>query len=129
MSTKPAAFVVTLLRFWAGKVLNAIGVPGVVQPGTYEAGVGQASVRIAVGPLFTVVTVNGVDVYLHRFTGEIDGVGFSAATPSWPEPREAWSAEDAPDRAALVRSYTGDGTRGPGRSAVPPGPEPARARS
>jgi hypothetical protein len=101
MSTRLVALAMTFLRFWAGKVLNAIGVPGVVQPGTYEGAVGQASVRIAVGPLFTVITVNGVDVYLHRFTGAIDGVGFSTATPTWPEPREAWSADVAPDRAAL----------------------------
>src|SRR5262249_19874299 len=68
-----------LLRLWAGRALNAIGVPGVVRPGTYEAAIAQASVRITVGPLFTVVTVNGVDVYLHRVTGAIDGVGFGAA--------------------------------------------------
>jgi hypothetical protein len=68
------------LRLWAGQALNALGVPGVLQPGTYESGIGQATVRITLGPLFTIVTVNGVDVYLHRFTGAIDGVGFSVAT-------------------------------------------------
>jgi hypothetical protein len=99
--TKRASFVVTLLRFWAGKALNAIGVPGIVQPGTYEAGVGPASVRIAVGPLFTVVTVNGVDVYLHRLTGAIDGVGFgvsaSTSEPAWSERRETWSEHATPN--------------------------------
>ena len=59
--TGRAAFVLTVLRLWAGKVLNAIGVPGVVVPGTYEAGIGEASVRITLGPLFTVVTVNGLE--------------------------------------------------------------------
>ncbi len=82
MITTSASFAVTMLRLWAGRVLNAIGVPGVVQPGTYEAGIGQASVRITVGPLFTVVTVNGVDVYLDRFTGAVDGVGFGVASGS-----------------------------------------------
>ena len=28
-------------------------------------------------PLFTVVTVNGVDVYFYRLTGGIDGIGFN----------------------------------------------------
>ena len=70
---------VTLLRLWAGRALNALGVPGVVQPGTYEAGIGQASVRVTVGPLFTVMTVNGVDVYLDRFTGAVDGAGLGVA--------------------------------------------------
>ena len=68
----------TVLRFWAGKLLNTAGVAGVVLPGTYEAGIGRASVRVTLGPLFTVVTVNGVDVYFHRLTGAIDGVGFNA---------------------------------------------------
>ena len=101
MIAKRASLAVTLLRLWAGKALNAIGVPGIVQPGTYEAGIGPASVRITVGPLFTVVTVNGIDVYLHRFTGAIDGVGFSTATPppedGWSERRERWSRETAPE--------------------------------
>ena len=93
---------VTLIRFWGGKVLNAIGVPGVVQPGTYESSVGPTSVRITVGPLFTVVTVNGVDVYLHRLTGAIDGIGYSVATPASqhdsPEQREEWPTPAAPER-------------------------------
>jgi len=104
--TGRAAFVLTLLRFWAGKVLNAIGVPGVVVPGTYEAGIGEASVRITLGPLFTVVTVNGLDVYIHRFTGAIDGVGFSLATGCKPAGTPALersaalpAAEPAPTRS------------------------------
>ena len=104
--TGRAAFVLTVLRLWAGKVLNAIGVPGVVVPGTYEAGIGEASVRITLGPLFTVVSVNGVDVYFHRLTGAIDGVGFSVATGCTPA-----------------------GTPAPGRSAVLPAAERAATRS
>ena len=68
----------TQLRFWAGKFLNSAGVPGVILSGTYEAGIGRASVQVTLGPLFTVVTVNGVDVYFHRLTGAVDGVGFTA---------------------------------------------------
>jgi hypothetical protein len=105
MISRQASFALTLLRLWAGKLLNAIGVPGIVQPGTYEAGIGEASIRVTVGPLFTVVTVNGVDVYLHRFTGAIDGVGFSMATACTPA-----------------------GARRPERSAVPAAPEQWPAR-
>jgi hypothetical protein len=36
-------------------------------------------VRVHLGPLFSVVSVNGLDVYFHRLTGRIDGVGFSPA--------------------------------------------------
>ena len=73
---------VTLIRFAAGKLLNAIGVPGVVQPGTYESAVGPTSVRITLGPLFTVVSVNAIDIYIHRLTGAIDGVGCRVTTPA-----------------------------------------------
>jgi len=106
MMTKHASLALTMLRFWAGRVLNAIGVPGVLVPGAYEAGIGEASVRITLGPLFTVVSVNGVDVYFHRLTGAIDGVGFSLAT-----------------------GCTRAGTPAPGRSAVLPAAEPTPARS
>jgi len=34
---------------------------------------------VLVGPLFSVVSVNGLDVYFHRLTGKIDGVGFGPA--------------------------------------------------
>ncbi len=103
--SRQASFALTLLRLWAGKVLNAIGVPGIIQPGTYQAGIGDASIRVTLGPLFTVVSVNGVDVYFDRFTGAIDGVGFSMAT-----------------------SCTPAGTRRPERSAVPAPPEQLPAR-
>ena len=32
-------------------------------------------VRVRMNPRFTVITVNGVDVYFYRLTGGIDGVG------------------------------------------------------
>ncbi|PWU23728.1 MAG: hypothetical protein C5B48_08050, partial [Candidatus Rokuibacteriota bacterium] len=91
----------TVLRLWGGRLLNALGTPGVVQPGTYDAGIGAVSVRITLGPLFTVINVNGVDVYLDRFTGEIDGVGFGAASelggglrpPSEPPPQTGCAGE------------------------------------
>src|SRR5262245_45054031 len=70
----------TLLRLWAGMLLKELGVAGVVQAGRYQAGIGDVSVRVTLGPLFTVVSVNGVDVYLNRFTGVIDGVGFGVAS-------------------------------------------------
>jgi hypothetical protein len=32
---------------------------------------------VTLGPLFTVVSVNGLDIYFDRLTGAIDGVGSS----------------------------------------------------
>jgi hypothetical protein len=69
----------TLVRLWLGKLLVVLGVPGVLVDQSYEAVNTPARVRVHLGPLFSVVSVNGLDVYFHRLTGRIDGVGFSPA--------------------------------------------------
>jgi hypothetical protein len=70
----------TLARLWVGKLLVALGIPGLIVNQTYDAAITPAKVHVHVGPLFSVVSVNGLDVYFHRLTGKIDGVGFSPAT-------------------------------------------------
>ena len=69
-----------MVRLWAGRLLTALRLPGIVVAQTYEAEITRARVRVHLSPLFSVVSVNGVDVYFHRLTGRIDGVGFSAST-------------------------------------------------
>lgn len=66
------------LRFWGG-VANLAGFPGFVRSLDYESQLG-VSVRVRISPLFTTVTVNGVDVYFYRLTGGIDGIGFSPSS-------------------------------------------------
>ena len=56
-----------------GSLANLLGWPCVVRPCEYTSRLASVSVRC--GPLFTVVTVNGVNVYFYRLTGRIDGVG------------------------------------------------------
>ena len=63
------------LRCWGG-VANLAGFPGFVREGAYLSQRG-VSVRVRTSPLYTTVTVNGMDVYFYRLTGAIDGVGFS----------------------------------------------------
>jgi len=75
----------TLIRLWVGKFLNAIGVPGIVVSQTYDAAVTRAQVRVTIGSLFTVVSVRGVDIYFHRLTGRIDGIGFSPSAGCTPD--------------------------------------------
>lgn len=67
------------LRFRSalGALLNALGVPGFVARSEYKARVREAIIRVTLGPLFTVVSVNGLDIYFDRLTGTIDGVGSS----------------------------------------------------
>jgi hypothetical protein len=61
-----------------GKVFNLFGLPGFARRGSYRAPVSGISVRVEKSDLFTVVSVDGVDVYLHRITGEIGGVGLNS---------------------------------------------------
>lgn len=35
----------------------------------------DVSVKVHRSPLYTIITVNGIDVYFYRLTGGIDGVG------------------------------------------------------
>jgi len=70
----------TMVRLWAGRLLAALRFPGIVVAQSYEAEVTDARGRVSLSPLFSVVSVNGLDIYFHRLTGRIDGVGFSAST-------------------------------------------------
>ena len=73
------------VRLWVGRLFNLAGMPGIVRNCDYEASICQGSVSVRVGPLFTVVQVNGLDVYFHRLTGKIDGMGFSLVSGCKPE--------------------------------------------
>lgn len=68
-----------MVRLWAGRLLTALQLPGIMVAQTYEGEIARARVRVRLSPLFSVVSVNGVDIYFHRLTGRIDGVGFSAS--------------------------------------------------
>jgi hypothetical protein len=65
------------VRLLAGRLFNLAGVPGTVRDCDYDGSICQASISVRVGELFTKVRVNGLDVYFHRLTGKIDGIGFS----------------------------------------------------
>lgn len=65
------------IRSFLGETLNLLGLPGFVRKCDYQARVCDATVSIRTRDLFTVITVNGLDIYFHRLTGKIDGVGFN----------------------------------------------------
>lgn len=78
------------MGFWfsriLGRLFNLAGVPGLVQEATYRSSEFGPVVQVRKTALYTVVTVNGTDVYFHRLTGQIDGVGMTQrATPPPPE--------------------------------------------
>jgi hypothetical protein len=72
------------LRVWLGKLLNAIGFPGITADGEYDAGICKGKIQVKRTPLFTVVSVNELEIYFHRLTGQIKSVGFSEASFSSP---------------------------------------------
>ena len=65
------------LSFW-GRVADRAGFPGIVREGQYASDYLGVNVCVRKSPLYTVVTVNGVDVYFYRLTGGIDGVSRAA---------------------------------------------------
>jgi len=69
------------IRLVLGTIFNLAGVPGLVRNCEYEAGAMDARISVRVREMYTVVHVNGLDIYFHRLTGKIDGVG---STTGWP---------------------------------------------
>jgi hypothetical protein len=60
-----------------GRALNALRLPCIVRTGDYECETFGTRVRVRCGEVFTVVSVNEIDVYFHRLNGRIDGVGLN----------------------------------------------------
>ena len=67
------------MRVLAGIVFNLAGIPGIVRDCDYDAGVHDARITVRANTMFTIISVNGLDIYFHRLTGAIDGVGLSAS--------------------------------------------------
>jgi hypothetical protein len=65
------------LEFLTGRLVNWLGWPGFVQECDYRASAANVRVKVRKSPLYTVVTVNGMDVYFGRLTGRIDGIGLT----------------------------------------------------
>lgn len=68
------------IRMALGVLFNLAGIPGLIKNCDYHANVADAQITVRVRSLFTVVTVNSVEIYFHRLTGVIDGIGFSPAS-------------------------------------------------
>lgn len=65
----------SMLKLYLGRLLNLAGYPALVRECEYRSHALNTVVRVKKLELFTLVSVNGVDVYFNRFTGAIDGVG------------------------------------------------------
>lgn len=65
------------VKLWFGKLLNLAGFPAIVRECDYHSQALNADVKVRKLGLYTIVTVNGLDIFFTRFTGTMDGVGFS----------------------------------------------------
>src|SRR5262245_43207726 len=66
----------TVLR-WLGSIANLAGIPGLVRDGIYDSPATDTHVTVRRSAYFTVVTVNGVQVYFNRLSGCLDGTAVS----------------------------------------------------
>lgn len=90
------------LRVLAGKLYNLAGVPGIVRDCDYAATAHDVKIQVRARELFTIVTVNGLEIFFHRLTGAIDGVGISP-TPEYLQQAEAHGSASLPEPSALPR--------------------------
>jgi hypothetical protein len=68
-------------ELWLGKLLNLAGVPGIVRDCDYRAELhGRYRIRVHLTPLSTVISVNGLDVFMDRLTGRVRGIGHDASS-------------------------------------------------
>ena len=68
---------VAMLRFrlTIGNLMNRLHLPGTVRPFTLDDPLANSTIEVAVGPLFTRLTVNGRDYYFDRISGRFSGTG------------------------------------------------------
>ena len=64
------------LMFW-GAVANLAGYPCLLREGRYRSDAHDVEIRVRSSNLYTVISVNGVDVYFYRLTGGFEGVGIN----------------------------------------------------
>ncbi len=74
-----------------GKMVDWLRLPGFVRPMIYEAD--DLYVEIKTSPQYTVLTINGTELYLRRATGKLDGTG--VMVPDLP--RVALTLLDSPE--------------------------------
>jgi len=93
------------LKMDLGAFLSLCRFPGFIRECDYEAGICKASISVRIHSLFTVITVNGLDIYFKRLSGKIDGVGFSPPCyiqEQTPESEHSADRRDLPPKQARM---------------------------
>ena len=94
-----------LLQF-IGKMLNLGGFPGFVCDCDYQGAATDAAIRVRRTDFYTIITVNGLDIYFNRLTGFIDGTGLCLTSDCKPVQAEQSARSDAPHAAPLAIART-----------------------
>ena len=81
-----------------GWTLNLAGFPGFIRPCKYESGLFGETIKVRLSSRYTIINVNGLDIYFERISGRIDGVGGHPTTGCISD----YSAESAHPPASLV---------------------------
>ena len=75
---------------------------GIIAPNQeYESGITDARITVRVSRYFTVINVNGLDIYFEELTGKFDGVGMASGCKlgsnglSTPAPPEVSASKEA----------------------------------
>jgi hypothetical protein len=58
-----------------GRLLNKLGVPGMIRPVEFTDEITKQHIAVAVDDLFLRVSIDGRDYYFDRLTGHMDGTG------------------------------------------------------
>lgn len=72
------------IRERIGAMLNRLGCGGLVKSVKIDDGLTGQCIEVAVGSLFTKITVNGRDYYFRRLTGAFDGTGIGCSASNQP---------------------------------------------
>jgi hypothetical protein len=59
---------------FGGQLANIAGLPCFIREAEYRSRSLEITVRVRASHLYTVVTVNGIDVYFNRLSGTMDGI-------------------------------------------------------
>ena len=65
-----------------GELLQHLGIPGLIAPFTHQDEESGLAVSLRTSPRYTVLTVNGKELYFLRENGKFDGTGALSSDPT-----------------------------------------------
>jgi len=63
------------MKIFFGKIFEKLRLPGILKPFHYSNGQNDIQVSLRTSAQYSILTVNGLEMYFHRESGRFDGVG------------------------------------------------------